>query len=60
MVLQIDAKKMNEFEYKLNTIYFFFIIPYFYAKVYWQYFEFFLIYDFLSTIELLQSRIQSS
>lgn len=52
MVLQM-MQKINEFEYKLNTIYFIFIIHTFYAAIYKQYFEFLLIYDFMSTLKLV-------
>lgn len=44
-------KKVNEFEYEINTIYLI-IIHNFYATVYNQCFEFLLFYEFISTIEL--------
>lgn len=39
MILQMNAKNVNEFAYELNTIYILFIIHNFNATVYEQYFE---------------------
>lgn len=49
----MDAKEVNESKYKLNSIYLLFINHNFYATVYKQDFELLLIYDSMSTVELV-------